>query len=283
MTDLPHRPRPFAQIDVFSQVPYGGNALAVVLDGAGLSDDQMARFANWTQLSETTFLLPPNDPSADYLLRIFTPGSELPFAGHPTLGSAHAWLEAGGKPKGDNIIFECGLGLVTVAPRADMLAFAAPTPFHRGPVEPELVSEVAAALGLAEADIIDHQWVDNGPGWLAVLLASADQVLAVDPVTALIGEKKIGVVGPADDDGPTQFQVRAFFGEGGTVFEDPVTGSLHAGLGQWLIETGRAPSSYVAGQGARLGRDGRVYVENIDGQVWVAGHSVTRISGTVDL
>lgn len=164
-----------------------------------------------------------------------------------------------------------------------MLAFAAPAPLRRGPLEPGLVSRVAPALGLAETDIVDHQWVDNGPGWLAVLLASAEQVLAVEPVAALIGELKIGIVGPATEDGPTQFQVRAFFGDGGTVFEDPVTGSLNASLGQWLIETGRAPSSYVAGQGARLGRDGRVYVERIDGQVWVSGHSVTCISGSVEL
>ncbi|MET3808507.1 PhzF family phenazine biosynthesis protein [Nakamurella sp. UYEF19] len=283
MTDNARRRRPFAQIDVFSQVPFRGNALAVVLDGTDLTDDQMARFANWTNLSETTFILPPHDPSADYLLRIFTASNELPFAGHPTLGSAHAWLAAGGEPKGDNIIFECGLGLVTVARRADKLAFAAPTPLRRGPVEPALVTRVAAALGLTDADIVDHQWVDNGPGWLAVLLASAERVLSLEPVPALIGDLKVGVVGPATDGGPTQFQVRAFFGHGGVVDEDPVTGSLNASVGQWLIESGRAASSYVAGQGARLGRDGRVHIERVDGQVWVAGHSVTCISGTVEL
>ncbi len=283
MTDNDRRQRPFAQIDVFSQVPYRGNPLAVVLDGTGLTDRQMARFANWTNLSETTFVLPPTDPSADYLLRIFTSSTELPFAGHPTLGSAHAWLAAGGTPKGGSIVFECGIGLVTVAERGDMLAFAAPAPLRRGPVEPALVTRVAAALGLAETDIVDHQWVDNGPGWLAFLLASAEQVLAVQPVAALMADLKVGVVGPNGEGGPTQFEVRAFFGDGGTAFEDPVTGSLNAGLGQWLIEAGHAPSSYVAGQGARLGRDGRVHVERIDGQVWVAGHSVTCISGSVDL
>ncbi len=288
MIETAPRPRAFAQIDVFSQVPYRGNPLAVVLDGSGLTDERMARFANWTNLSETTFVLPPTDPSADYLLRIFTPGVELPFAGHPTLGSAHAWLEAGGRPKGDDIIFQCGIGLVTVARRPDLtsgagLAFAAPVPLRRGPVDPELVGRVAESLGLSDTDIVAAEWVDNGPGWLAVLLGSAEQVLAVEPIAALIGDLKIGVVGPATDGGPTQFQVRAFFGQGGTVDEDPVTGSLNAGLGQWLIESGRAPSSYIAGQGARLGRDGRVHIERVGGQVWVAGHSVTCISGSVVL
>ncbi len=283
MTTRVHRSRPFVQVNVFSATAYAGNPLAVVLDATGLTDRQMANFANWTNLSETTFLLPPTDSAADYKVRIFTASGELPFAGHPTLGSAHAWLDAGGTPRGTSIVQECGVGLVDVRLDGARLAFAAPTPMRRGPLEPALVELVASALRIPPADIVDHQWVDNGPGWLAVLLGSAEAVLEVEPDPAAIGDLKVGLVGPRQPQAQPAFEVRALFGVNGSMVEDPVTGSLNASVAQWLIETGRAPASYVAGQGARLGRDGRIFIDCIDGQVWVGGHVTTCIAGTVDL
>ena len=283
MSDDSLRQRPFVQVDVFSAVPYSGNPLAVVLDGAGLSDAEMARFANWTNLSETTFILPPTDPTvADYRLRIFTTARELPFAGHPTLGSAHAFLQAGGPSRHPGtIVQECGVGLVTIRMQGERLAFAAPEPLRRGPLEPELLERVCRALQIGPAEVVAHQWVDNGPGWVAVLLESAEQVLAIEPDPALVGNLKIGVVGPEKPGAATDFQLRALSGEAGQVVEDPVTGSLNASVAQWLIASGRAPASYTAGQGARLGRDGRIYIERIDDQVWVAGDVVTCVAGTV--
>ncbi len=272
--------RPFRQLDVFSSEPYRGNPLAVVLDGEGLGDAQMQEFARWTNLSETTFLLPPTDPAADYRVRIFTPGGELPFAGHPTLGTCHAWLTAGGRARGDAVVQECAVGLVRVRRDGDRLAFEAP-PLSRSPADPVLVAEVLAALGVDAASLRAAQWLDNGPQWLGLLLDSAASVLALEPDHgALKLLAKVGVIAPYPAGSECAFEVRGFAAQLG-VPEDPVTGSLNASLAQWLIADGVAQPCYVAAQGARLGRRGRVHIERLDGQVWVGGASVICIEGDV--
>ena len=274
-------PRPFRQVDVFGTEPYTGNPVAVVLEGEGLSDEEMQRFANWTNLSETTFVLPPRDPEADYRLRIFTPDSELPFAGHPTLGSAHAWLEAGGAPRRPRkVLQECGAGLIELRPTADRLSFAAPPLVRSGPVEDGLVDSIAGMLEIERASIVDSQWVDNGPGWVAVLLPTASDVLAARPTLVTL---PVGVVGPYREGGPAAFEVRAFVPFGNVTVEDPVTGSLNASLAQWLLGTGRIEAPYVVSQGTALGRAGRVFIEEHEGQVWVGGATVTAVTGTVEL
>ena len=272
--------RTFTQVDVFTDTPLRGNPLAVVHDAQGLSDAQMAAFARWTNLSETTFLLPPTDPAADYRVRIFTPHRELPFAGHPTLGSCHAWLAAGGVARGaGEVVQQCAAGLIRVRRGGGQrLAFAAPPCLRSGPLEDELLKRITAALGLPRADVIAHQWVDNGPGWCAIRLASAQAVLAVQPDWAALADIKLGLVGPHAAGFDAQFEVRALIGEG-PGYEDPVTGSLNASLAQWLIASGAAPATYTAAQGTRLDRSGRVFIERIDGQVWVGGHSVSCIRG----
>lgn len=270
----------FSQVDVFSRLPLRGNPVAVVHDADGLSDDQMAAFARWTNLSETTFLLAPTDPAADYRLRIFTPGDELPFAGHPTLGSAHAWLEAGGVPAGADLVQECGAGLVTIR-REEGLAFQAPPLLRSGPVSETDLDAIAVALRLHRDDLLDAAWIDNGPGWVGVLLRDADAVLGLHPDWSAFGDLKIGVVGPYAAGGPADVEVRAFCPQYG-VPEDPVTGSLNAGLGQWLAGD-RLPTTYVASQGTVLQRAGRVHVSLVDGEVWVGGDTATTISGTVSL
>ncbi|MBC9733467.1 PhzF family phenazine biosynthesis protein [Nocardioides marmotae] len=279
-------PRPrashrFSQVDVFSTEPLLGNPVAVVHDADDLTDEEMAAFARWTNLSETTFLLAPTDPAADYRLRIFTPGGELPFAGHPTLGSAHAWLEAGGAPAGDGVVQECGAGLVAVARAGDVLAFEAPPLVRSGPVEEFDLALVAAALRLGRADLVDAAWIDNGPGWVGVLLRDAGAVLALDPDFAAFGDLKIGVVGEHPAGGEAAIEVRAFCPQYG-VPEDPVTGSLNAGIGQWLAGS-RLPASYVAAQGTAVGRRGRVHVARTGGTVHVGGATRTTITGTLDL
>jgi PhzF family phenazine biosynthesis protein len=277
-------PRPFAQVDVFTDVPYRGNPVAVVLGADGLSDDEMRRFAHWTNLSETTFVLAPRDAGADYRVRIFTTARELPFAGHPTLGTCHAWLEAGGSPRrAGEIVQECGAGLVAVRPTGAGLAFAAPPLLREGPVDEPLARHIADVLHIGRDEIVDLQWADNGPGWVAVLLASADAVLAVRPGD--VGDLNIGVAGPYPPGSPAALEVRALSARGdGSWAEDPVTGSLNASLGQWLISAGRVSAPYVASQGTVLGRRGRVHVSrDDDGQVWVGGGTVTCISGTVAL
>jgi len=271
----------FSQVDVFSSEPLRGNPVAVVHDADGVSDEEMAAFARWTNLSETTFLLAPTDPRADYRLRIFTPGEELPFAGHPTLGSAHAWLEAGGVPAaGDAVVQECGAGLVTLR-RAGHLAFQAPPLRRSGPVSEEDLDAIAVALRLTRADLLDSQWIDNGPGWVGVLLRDAQTVLDLRPDWTSFGDLKIGVVGAHAAGGPADVEVRAFCPQYG-VPEDPVTGSLNAGIGQWLAGT-TLPASYVAAQGTVLQRSGRVRVSLVDGEVWVGGDTRTTVSGTVSL
>ena len=259
-------------------------SVAVVLDGDGLSDEEMASFARWTNLSETTFVLPPTQASADYRLRIFTPGSELPFAGHPTLGSCHAWLEQGGRARdADAVVQQCAVGLIRIRRQAGRLAFAAPPCLRNGPLEPELFQRIVRALSLQAQDVLDHQWVDNGPGWSAIRLASAEAVLALRPDWAALQGIELGVVGVHTAGGEAQFEVRALIGEG-PGYEDPVTGSLNASLAQWLIGAGIAGERYVAAQGACLQRAGRVYIERDGaGQVWVGGHAVTCVSGHVSI
>ena len=274
--------RSFKLVDVFGTDPFTGNPLAVVSDAEGLDIDAMQRITRWLNLSETTFLLPPTVPEADYRVRIFTLSHELPFAGHPTLGTCHAWLEAGGKPKRDGVIVqECGAGLVAVRQEGERLAFAAP-PLIRGgaPTEAE-IAEVAAVLRIDRNAIVDARWADNGPGWIAVLLESAEAVLAIEPVGQYDRHIDIGVVGPHAPGGEVAFELRALFtAQGGSIIEDPVTGSLNASVGQWLFESGRVQAPYVAAQGTRLGRTGRVQVSrDADGQVWVGGRTLTLVSG----
>ncbi|GAB2516800.1 PhzF family phenazine biosynthesis protein [Microbacterium petrolearium] len=272
---------PFRQVDVFSAEPLLGNPVAVVHDADGLTDAQMAAFARWTNLSETTFLLRPTDPAADYRLRIFTPGGELPFAGHPTLGSAHAWLEAGGSPAGEGIVQECGVGLVTLRRVAGRLAFAAPELRRSGPVEEPLVAGIGAALGLAREEILDAAWCDNGPGWAGIRLADAAAVLALTPDFAAL-PADVGVVGPYAAGSECAIEVRAFCRPEMGLGEDPVTGSLNAALGQWLAGTA-LPASYVASQGTALQRRGRVHVSREGEAVWVAGDTLTTIRGELAL
>jgi PhzF family phenazine biosynthesis protein len=274
--------RPFRQVNVFSAEGYLGNPLAVVHDAEGVSDDEMRRFANWTNLSETTFLLPPTDPAvADYRVRIFTPSEELAFAGHPTIGSAHAWLEAGGVPRQEGeVVQECQAGLVRVR-RGERLAFAAPPVVREGPVTGEERARLVRALALADGDVVDARWIDNGPGWVGVLLRDAAAVLAVRPDWAEFGDLEVGVVGAYPAGSECAVEVRAFCPSIGVV-EDPVTGSLNASIGQWLAGD-RLPTSYAASQGTKLGRRGRVYVERAGDTVWVGGDATTAIKGTVGL
>ncbi|WP_028967123.1 PhzF family phenazine biosynthesis protein [Sphingomonas phyllosphaerae] len=274
--------RPFCLVDVFGTAPFTGNPLAVIADAGELTTEEMQAIASWLNFSETTFMLPPSDPAAHYRVRIFTMSHELPFAGHPTLGSAHVWLEAGGQPKQDGVIVqECGVGLVTIRRDGDRLAFAAPTLLRGGtPTEAE-VAEVAELLRIDRATIVDAACADNGPGWIAVMLESADAVLAVDPARHYARHIDVGVVGPHAADSEVAFELRALFTDGrGGLIEDPVTGSLNASVGQWLFASGRARGSYVAAQGTRLGRSGRIHVSQDDsGQVWVAGATRTLFSG----
>jgi len=280
------RTRDFVQVDVFTATPYLGNPVAVVLDAVGLTDHEMARFARWTNLSETTFVLPPNHPDADYRLRIFTPGGELPFAGHPTLGSAHAWLGAGGTPSGPGtIVQECGIGLVRLRQTAGRLAFAAPPLRRSGPVSNQIRAQVARSLRLPDDAIRECEWVDNGVPWIGVVLADARTVLDLDPDLAAMGDLDVGVigpyvVGPESDGHDADVEVRAFVPSLG-IAEDPVTGSLNAGLARWLIPARVLPARYVVSQGTALGRDGRVHVEQIGAEIWIGGDTVTCITGEV--
>jgi PhzF family phenazine biosynthesis protein len=275
--------RPFRQVDVFSATPYLGNPLAVVLRADGLETAEMARFARWTNLSETTFVLAPSDPRADYRVRIFTPSGELPFAGHPTLGSCHAWLSLpDARPRdADLTVQECGVGLVPIRRTGDGLAFRAPPLVRTGPVDEALIGRIATVLRIRRTDIVDTQWVDNGPRWVAALLPTADAVRALQPGFV---DFDLGVVGPYPSGSPFAFEVRAFFPKDGATVEDPVTGSLNASLAEWLLRTGRATSPYVASQGTAIGRAGRVHVRrDDDGTIWVGGATITCVTGDVEL
>jgi len=274
--------RSFRQVDVFADVPYNGNPVAVLLDGDGLATEEMQRFANWTNLSETTFVLPPTTAEADYRVRIFTPVLELPFAGHPTLGTCHAWRSSGGQPHRDTVIVqECTAGLINVRTSDDRLAFAAPPLIRSGPVDEAFVERIASALHIERSDILAAEWADNGPGWVAVMLESAAAVLDLRPEPI---DFDLGVVGPHPAGSPHAIEVRAFFPKDGVTVEDPVTGSLNASLAQWLLGTGQLSSPYIASQGAALGRAGRVHItRDDDGTIWIGGGTVTCVSGTVDL
>jgi PhzF family phenazine biosynthesis protein len=276
--------RRFTQVDVFTDQLMFGNPVAVVHDADHLTTQQMADFARWTNLSETTYLSAPTDERADYRVRIFTISTELPFAGHPTLGSAHAWLEAGGVAQNSEMIIqECAAGLVRIRREENRLAFAAPPLIRGGDVAPEDLNEIMAYLGVDHDQVVAAQWADNGPGWVALLLSDAEAVLALRPRAAGAGRfSDVGVIGPYPPGSEVDFEVRAFTSMVG-LGEDPVTGSLNAALGQWLIPTGRAPSSYVAGQGTVLGRRGRVHVSKVGNDVWVGGNTITGVAGTTHL
>ncbi len=274
--------RKFTQLDVFSDQPLKGNPLAVVHDAQGLSDAQMAAFARWTNLSETTFLLPPTQAGADYRVRIFTPDRELPFAGHPTLGSCHAWLAAGGRAwRDDEVVQECGVGLVRVRRDGTRLAFAAPPLRRSGAVDEATLAQIARCLKIPRDAIRASNWVANGPNFIAVMLGSRNELLALQPDFAAMDALELGVAAPWPG-GAADIEVRAFVPTLG-VQEDPVTGSLNAGLAQWLIGAGMLPPRYVASQGTAMGRAGRVHVEQRDGEVWIGGDSVVLIDGRVSL
>ncbi|HWI86384.1 MAG TPA: PhzF family phenazine biosynthesis protein [Sphingomonas sp.] len=274
--------RGFALIDVFGEGAFAGNPLAVVTGADNLDAAAMQQIANWLNLSETTFLLPPTDPGADYRVRIFTVDRELPFAGHPTLGSCHAWLAAGGRPKLDSVVVqECGAGLVKVRRTDNQLAFAAPPLIRSGPPSEAELAEVLSVLRIGRQAVVDASWACNGPNWMAVLLDSAESVLALEPARHHPRVIDIGVVGPHAPGNEAAFEVRAFFSAGGgSVVEDPVTGSLNASVAQWLFSTGRASTAYVAAQGTRLGRRGRVQVDRDSrGQVWIGGNTRSLFEG----
>jgi PhzF family phenazine biosynthesis protein len=272
--------RRFSQVDVFGSGRGSGNPVAVVLDAEGLSTEEMERFARWTNLSETTFVLPPADPGADYRVRIFTPVLELPFAGHPTLGTCHAWLEAGGEPAdAGEVIQECDAGLVRIRRGEERLAFAAPPLVRSGPASAEEAAEVAAALELDPAEMLAVEWVDNGPGWIAVLLGSAERVLELRPAPL---DFDLGVVGFHPPGSVAAIELRAFAPLGGGAWtEDPVTGSLNASVAQWLLGSGRLQAPYVATQGGAIGRAGRIHVDRDEGgTIWVGGRTETVLEGS---
>jgi PhzF family phenazine biosynthesis protein len=258
-----------------------GNPVAVILDGEGLTAEEMQRVARWTNLSETTFVLAPSTDAADYRLRIFTPGGELPFAGHPTLGSAHAWLENGGTPKDANrIVQECQAGLVSVRNSEGVLSFAAPPTVHSGDLENDYLDTVVAAFGIDRSQILAHQWVDNGPGWSVVQLPSAQDVLALEPDLSLIPNAMVGAIGAYPEGSEFAFEMRTF-APGVGVAEDPVCGSMNASVGQWLAASGRVGGSYRVSQGARVGRAGEISITaDADGTVWVGGNTATCFRGT---
>jgi PhzF family phenazine biosynthesis protein len=275
-------PRRFSQADVFGSESCSGNPVAVVLEGEGLSTEDMQRFARWTNLSETTFILPRSDPEADYRVRIFTPVLELPFAGHPTLGTCRAWLEGGGEARDpEEIIQECGAGLVRIRDGKDRLAFAAPPLTRSGPASGEEIERVATALGVDRSELLAVEWLDNGPGWICALFENAERVLALEPSGV---DFDLGAVGFYPEGGEAAIELRAFFPINGVAVEDPVTGSLNASVAQWLLGSGRLRAPYVATQGSAIGRHGRVYISrDEDGTIWVGGRAATVISGSVDL
>jgi PhzF family phenazine biosynthesis protein len=273
----------FTQVDVFTDSALRGNPLAVVHGADALDEARMQAFARWTNLSETTFLLAPTDPAADYRVRIFTPGGELPFAGHPTLGSCHAWLERGGAARdAREVVQQCAVGLVRIRRDAEGAAFAAP-PLERSEVSGDDLDAVLAALGADRDRLLAAQWLNNGPSWLSLLFDSAATVLALEPEAAAMKRfASVGVVGPHPPGHECAFEVRGFVGRP-SLYEDPVTGSLNAGLAEWLIGSGRAPARYLAAQGTRLGRAGRVRIARDGATIWVGGSSISCIRGDVEL
>ena len=278
--------RRFSQVDVFGAANCTGNPVAVVLDSLDLNDEDLKRFSVWTNLSECTFVFPPSDPAADYRVRIFSLNTELQFAGHPTLGTARAWLEAGGVPKDSNrLVQECGIGLVDIQIEGQRLAFSAPERLRSGPVDDSLLNDLIDILGIKSEQVIDAEWLDNGPGWVGLLLDNATSVLNLKPdASKHPGRWDIGVIAPSDTGADTAFELRAFFTEGHEPLrEDPMTGSLNASAAQWLISSGRASAPYVASQGTAMGRNGRIYISQVDAKLWVGGEAKVVISGFVNL
>ncbi|KQT53120.1 phenazine biosynthesis protein PhzF [Aureimonas sp. Leaf454] len=287
--------RPFLLVDVFASGPWSGNPLGVVAAAEGIGAEEMQTITRWLNLSETVFLLEPTEPAADYRVRIFAHARELPFAGHPTLGAAHAFLALGGQPKGETILQECGVGLVPIRRSDDevsgngdatgngdtRLAFAAPPLMRSGPADEAEIAEILEVLRLPREAVLAAQWVDNGPGWVAVLLGSAEAVLAVSPAGSHHRGIDIGIVGRHPPGHDADWEIRAIFSDArGTLMEDPVTGSLNASVAQWLYASGRASGPYVAAQGTRLGRTGRVFVtKEADGRIWVGGRCRTCFFG----
>jgi PhzF family phenazine biosynthesis protein len=272
-------PHPFAQVDVFSPTPFLGNPVAVIFDADDLDGETMQRVARWTNLSETTFVLPPTTPEADYRLRIYTPGGELPFAGHPTLGSAHAWLEHHGLVR-DRVVQECAAGLIQVQRRQGTLAFAAPPTRRSGEIEPDYLADIVQAFAIKREQVLDHQWVDNGPGWAVIRLATAQEVIDLEPDLGQIPNAMVGAIGAHPDGSQHAFEMRTF-APGAGVPEDPVCGSMNAGVGQWLLRNGTVSGSYRVSQGRRLGRAGDITVTaDRDGTIWVGGATHTLIRGS---
>jgi PhzF family phenazine biosynthesis protein len=272
------------QVDVFSTTPWLGNPVAVVLDGTDLSGQEMQRVARWTNLSETTFVLPPAAPQADYRLRIFTPRGELPFAGHPTLGSARAWLDHGGVPQqAGRIVSECAAGLISVRHDEGGLAFAAPPLIRQGPLDDDVLRRLLTAFGVERDRVLAHQWVDNGPGWAVIQLPTAEEVLALEPDLSLIPDAMAGAIGAYPGGSGHAYELRTF-APGAGVPEDPVCGSMNASVGQWLTAAGAAPAAYRVSQGARLGRAGTVEITaDPDGTVWVGGAATSYIRGHITI
>lgn len=272
---------PFTQVDVFSSEPYGGNPLAVMLDGSGVSDSDMQKIARWTNLSETSFVLPPSDPRADYRLRIFTPGGEVPFAGHPTLGSAHAWLENGGQPHTHGVVIqECAAGLITLRQQENLLSFAAPKMTRTGELDAQYLDALTQDMGITPSQVIAHQWVDNGPGWAVIRLRSAEEVLDLKPKFSLAPKAMVGAIGAYPEGSPYAYELRTF-APGVGVSEDPVCGSMNASVAQWLITSGEMSAPYIVSQGSCLGRSGRIHITaDSDGTVWVGGHASSMFRGT---
>jgi PhzF family phenazine biosynthesis protein len=269
---------PFEQVDVFAEQAYQGNALAVVVGADQLSTEQMQAFARWTQLSETTFLLTPRVVGADYRVRIFTPLRELPFAGHPTLGSCAVWLGHAGEFAADEIVQECAAGLIRIRRRGAQLAFAAPPLVRSGPLDAVTLAALQRGLGLDPAQVRASQWVDNGPGWAGLLLGSREEVLSISADYAALGGLNVGVIAPwAATNADADVEVRAFMGEEGA--EDPVTGSLNASLAQWLIGAAVLAAPYTVSQGTALARRGRLSIDRHEGTIWVGGRVQHCITG----
>lgn len=271
---------------MFGAAPFSGNPLPVVHDANDLSTEQMQHITRWMNHSETTFLVVPKDSSADYGVRIFTLEREMPFAGHPTLGSCHAWLAAGGEPKNETaVIQECAAGLIPVQKNDGDLAFAAPPLIRSGPIDPDKLDEITRALCIPPDAVIDSAWADNGPGWAVVLLDSAQAVIDIEPVRQHSSRLDIGVIGAYPENSTSAFELRALFtDQHGNVREDPVTGSLNASAAQWLFATGRATENFVASQGTRLGRAGRIEIRrDAANQVWVGGNTMTITDGHINL
>ena len=272
--------RRFAQVDVFGNGPCSGNPVAVVLEAEGMSEGEMQRFATWTNLAETTFVLSPTRPEADYRVRIFTPVLELPFAGHPTLGTCHAWLEAGGRASGGEIVQECEAGLVRIRRDDERLAFAAPPLIRSGPASEQEREKVGTALGLDPAEMLAVEWADNGPGWICALLKDPERLLELRPGPL---DFDLGAVALYPAGSPAAIELRAWAPVNGMASEDPATGSLNASVAQWLLGEGRLSAPYLAHQGTAIGREGRIYVAEADGEIWIGGHTETVISGSAEI